>query len=126
MVPAGSSGELLAHMEASVILFVSDPDSPAPTSAEALCRLYALTPSEARLACGLMQGRTLSELAEQAHLTVNSARWVVKQILHKTDTRTQAQAVALMLHSLAVLHRSRVDASKLVTHPAGARGGRRP
>ena len=58
-----------------------------------------LTPAEAGLAQALAAGQSLHEYADAAHVTCETARWRLKQVLAKTDTHRQAELVRLLLTS---------------------------
>jgi DNA-binding CsgD family transcriptional regulator len=58
---------------------------------------FGLTPAEAGLAEALAAGRSLHEYADAAHITCETARWRLKQVLAKTDTHCQAELVRLLL-----------------------------
>jgi DNA-binding CsgD family transcriptional regulator len=99
----GLGGERFNCARAALALFIVDPTDRPNTSHTVLQHLYGLTPSEARVAAALARGDSVSDVAMQFELTLNSARWMVKQVLHKTDTRSQAQAVALIARGAAIL-----------------------
>jgi PAS domain-containing protein len=96
-------GRLLTE-QAAVALFVVD-GAEAPTDTRLLQTLYDLTPSEARFAAGLARGLTVDQLADEHRLTRHSARWLTKQVLYKTGTHTQGQAISQILRGLASLIR---------------------
>jgi DNA-binding CsgD family transcriptional regulator len=68
-----------------------------------LKQLHALTPAEARVAALLVDGEPVDQIADGLRLTNDTVRWVIKQILHKTDTHTQAQAVGRLLRGIGAL-----------------------
>jgi DNA-binding NarL/FixJ family response regulator len=88
-----------AEGQASVVLFVADPDRPPALNAEVIGRLYGLTGAESRLACALATGRDLGDAAEALHITQTSARTYLKRVFAKTNTRRQADLVRLILAS---------------------------
>jgi DNA-binding CsgD family transcriptional regulator len=61
-----------------------------------LAGLFDLTPSEARLAAALSQGRPLKDAAAGLKITVKSSRTYLERIFAKTGTRQQSQLVALL------------------------------
>ncbi|MDR7124727.1 hypothetical protein [Pseudotabrizicola sp. 4114] len=65
-------------------------------SVEALCGLFDLSPSEARLAAGLSAGRTLAEAAAEVGITVKTARTYLERVFQKTVTHQQSELVALL------------------------------
>jgi DNA-binding CsgD family transcriptional regulator len=67
--------------------------TPSPTI---LTALFDLTPSEARLAVALTQGRSLKAIVADSGITTGTARKYLEIICHKTGTHSQAQLVALL------------------------------
>lgn len=57
---------------------------------------FRLTQAESRLAAGLAQGRTLKSLAEERQVSLNTVRSQLKAVFAKTNTRRQAELVALL------------------------------
>lgn len=66
-----------------------------------LTDLYGLTPSEALLATGLVNGLTVEEVALAHGVTLNTVRTQLKSVMIKTATSRQTELVALILRSLA-------------------------
>ena len=93
-----------AHVQA--VLFVADPDLGLTSSAR-LRALYGMTPMEAYVATELAAGRSVKELADERRTSTENVRWAVRQILRKTGSRNQAQAVAKILKGLATLTSSK-------------------
>jgi DNA-binding CsgD family transcriptional regulator/PAS domain-containing protein len=91
---AGARSEL---RRASAIVMIGDPDAGLVSSERLLARLYGLTPSEARLARAVASGDSLAFHAEQCGIAVSTVRWTMKQLLHKTGVRRQADLVRLLL-----------------------------
>jgi DNA-binding CsgD family transcriptional regulator len=83
----------------AALVIVTDPEALPQPPAATLRRLFGLTPAEAGLAQALAAGRSLHEYADQAHVTCETARWRLKQVLAKTDTHRQAELVRLLLTS---------------------------
>lgn len=67
-----------------------------PKDDAALRQLYALTPSEARLAERLMAGDTPERAAEALGVTVATVRTYLASIFRKTETNRQAELVRLL------------------------------
>ena len=57
----------------------------------------ALTPAETRLAIALFKGRSVEAYAKEAGISINTARWYVKQIYLKTGVRRQAELIQMLL-----------------------------
>lgn len=79
-----------------VAVLVSDPDCRVQSTV-VLRTLYGLTDAEARLACAIASGRTPNEAASALGITVNTARWTLKQVFAKTGTRRQVELARLVL-----------------------------
>jgi len=58
--------------------------------------LFGLSPAEARLARGLLMGRTPEEHAQHANVRIATVRTQLHSIYSKTATRRQAELVALL------------------------------
>jgi DNA-binding CsgD family transcriptional regulator len=88
---------------AAVAVFVSDPERVPETNEGLLRRLYSLTPAEAELTAMLVSGLTVSEIADQLGISRSTARWHLKNIFVKTDTRHQSELLRLLLASPVML-----------------------
>ena len=69
---------------------------PALPSEEMLGALFALTRAEARLACGMLTGRSVSEYAQRAGVRMATIRTQLHSIFVKTGVTRQAELVALL------------------------------
>lgn len=83
----------------AVILYLFDPTLEHPEFLEPICQLYELSKVEARLACHLATGMTLSEAARTMRIKDPTARTYLKQIFAKTATHRQTDLVRLLLCS---------------------------
>ncbi|MBL8527929.1 MAG: helix-turn-helix transcriptional regulator [Burkholderiales bacterium] len=79
------------------LLLVADPEASAPLEPLALQTLFGLTPAEARLAVSLAEGKNLEEIAERAHVSLNTAKTQLRLAFEKTGTHRQAELVKLVL-----------------------------
>jgi DNA-binding CsgD family transcriptional regulator len=61
----------------------------------------SLTPAETRLAIALFKGQSVEAYAKEAAITINTARWYVKQIYTKTGVKRQTE----LMHMLLKFHR---------------------
>jgi DNA-binding CsgD family transcriptional regulator len=95
-VPAPHNNSALGK-DSYAIVFVSDPAAPIRSRAEIMRQLYRLTPAETRLADRLLQGIELRDVAQQLDITIETARFRLKQIFSKTSTRRQSELLRLML-----------------------------
>jgi DNA-binding CsgD family transcriptional regulator/PAS domain-containing protein len=81
---------------AVAVAFVTDP-ARTRTLPEGMMRaLYGLTPAEDRVARRLARGESLAEVARHLEVALETVRTHLKRALQKTDTRRQAELVALM------------------------------
>ncbi len=86
-----------AGREPSVSLVVAvDPGAQLCLSMEDVQLLFGLTNASARVALGLSEGRSLSEIARDNQVSVNTIRTQVKQIMDRTGARRQADLVRLV------------------------------
>ncbi|WP_157216350.1 helix-turn-helix transcriptional regulator [Flavisphingomonas formosensis] len=82
------------------LVFVKDPEAPSLHIAT-LCALFGFTPTEGAIAAELGAGRPLDAIAARQGIGIGTARWHLKNILAKTRTSRQAEAVALLARSVA-------------------------
>jgi DNA-binding CsgD family transcriptional regulator len=75
-------------------LLVSEMDT------KALAKL-SLTPAETRLAIALFKGQSVEAYAKEAAISINTARWHVRQIYAKTGVKRQTELVHMLLKSTA-------------------------
>jgi DNA-binding CsgD family transcriptional regulator len=104
-VPARASAHLFGFEPRRVgaVIVISDSESGPRPAAEALQRLFYLTPSQARLAAALAGGKRLAEYARDARVTEGTARQQLKDLFSRTGTRRQAELVRLLLTGVAQL-----------------------
>jgi DNA-binding CsgD family transcriptional regulator len=105
VTPLSVDCEPLPPGEPSTAIFVSDPEQRVETAEEMLCRLYALTPTEARLAAILMQGKSLEDAGSELEVSTNTARTHLKRIFSKTGTTHQGDLISLLLSGPALFQR---------------------
>jgi DNA-binding CsgD family transcriptional regulator len=90
----GSLG--IEAQEGSVMILMSIQDWPC-VERSTLQELFQFTPSEAKLAVLMMQGRTVSEAAAFLNLTPHSVRTYLKALFQKTGTRRQCELQYVLL-----------------------------
>jgi DNA-binding CsgD family transcriptional regulator len=81
---------------------VHDPDRTVPLPAERLCRVFGLTPAEAKLAAALAGGSTLGQYADRASIKIGTARWYLKQVLAKTGVHRQSELVRNVIATVGI------------------------
>jgi DNA-binding CsgD family transcriptional regulator len=94
------------------LLLLADPAADRPGAAAMLHGLYGFNATERRLALALIEGESLRDAAERAGVTYETARWNLKVLFQKTDTRRQTELVARLLGDLTAALHARPD------HPA--------
>ena len=60
-----------------------------------------LTPAETRLALALFKGQSVEAYAKEAGISINTARWFVKQIYAKTGVKRQSELIHMLLKTTA-------------------------
>src|SRR5690606_6916593 len=93
-----------AHDGAALVL-MRDPEARAPALA-LLVDLFGFTRTEAAVAGALAQGMALEAIARLLGIGLGTVRSHLKQVLAKTGTHRQAQLVAMIAHSVAMLDNS--------------------
>jgi DNA-binding CsgD family transcriptional regulator len=81
---------------ASTLLIVTHLDRPTAPSAELLGGLFDLTPSEARVARGVMEGGSTEEIASDLGLARETVRFYLKGVFAKVGVNRQIDLLALL------------------------------
>lgn len=81
---------------AVAIVFINDPEEKTAAPADVLQALFGLTVAEARLACTLLEGSSLSDAAELHRVGQETVRTQLKSIFQKTGTRRQGELVRVL------------------------------
>lgn len=84
-------------VQLAALVFVTDTDTRPQSRAAAMRALFALTPTETRVADLLLEGLEIREIASRLGLTVETSRFHVKRLLAKTGTNRQTELLKLML-----------------------------
>ena len=87
-VPAG---------EGNLIVFVIDPGARPSAPPEALEKLFDFTPTEARIALSLAEGRRSDEIATTHGVSSTTVAFHIRNMFQKTGTHRQADLIALIL-----------------------------
>jgi DNA-binding CsgD family transcriptional regulator len=95
------SGVCREDPSAAVLAFVHDPALIDPLPEAILRSHYRLTAAEAALAAAVAAGTALREYAERRCVSINTVRYQMKQILAKTDCRSQSDLVRLIIGGVA-------------------------
>ncbi len=78
-------------------VFASDPERERLVSPHYLQQAYGLTVTETQLAQLLLKGLSLAEISNARSTSAETTRWQVKQIMHKTQTHSQAELARLLV-----------------------------
>ena len=95
LVPVRRSANDVFSLSTAIIMLTPVVPRAVPV-AEAIQGLFDLTPTEARIARALSEGRTASEIAGDAGTQAATVRTQIKSILAKTGQRRQADLVGLL------------------------------
>lgn len=103
LVPVAAS-DVVATVPTRVLGLLRLPNgSDVAQQAEVLRDLFALAPSEARLAAMIMHGASIAEAAQVLGLTIETARNYAKRVFTKTGTHGQVDLIRTMMASVAPL-----------------------
>jgi DNA-binding CsgD family transcriptional regulator len=86
-------------------LFIRDDRPPRPVALQTLRALFGLTPAEARIACGLIGGLSMAQIAAHGGISRNTAYAYLKSAFGKLGVSQQSALVSHVLGSLASLGR---------------------
>ena len=90
---ASASAARNPRSKSRVLLVLSSPDEVPKLSADLIGPVFALSPTEARVAAALCSGLTINEYANAAGVTIGTARSQLKQVLAKTRANREADLV---------------------------------
>lgn len=99
VVPLPARSALAPGARQGALLVLTDPEAGSSTPVSLLRILFRLTAGEARLTARLLQVDSLAEAAAQNGVTLATARHVLKQVFHKTDTHSRPELVKRILQS---------------------------
>lgn len=85
---------------AAVLAIIHDPALIEPLPETVLRTRYRLTAAEASLAVAVAAGVSLREYAERRGVSIHTVRFQMKQVLAKTDCRSQADLVRLLVSGI--------------------------
>jgi DNA-binding CsgD family transcriptional regulator len=97
VAPLLSAPDRTVARDATVAIFVADPEAGRIRDPDVLGAMYSLTHSEAELVRLLAQGMSLEEVADARGVSVNTARSHLKHVFSKTGTSRQGELVRLVL-----------------------------
>lgn len=85
-----------ALSSATLLIVTLDPEICPEPPRETLQQVFALTPTEAKVANGIICGKTLAEIACDLGVKIGTVRAHLKAVFCKTQTRGQAQLTGLL------------------------------
>jgi DNA-binding CsgD family transcriptional regulator/PAS domain-containing protein len=97
VAPGSGLASLVNAPATAALVLITDPEDCPEPPVERIARLHGLTPAEARVAAALAGGRSLREYADGAGLSIHTVRTTLKRVFAKTETRSQADLVRLLL-----------------------------
>ena len=97
----GLRREFGAGFAARVAIFVGEMGDTSPFPAELFVRRYAITPAECRVMMLLVQGMTVSEIADNLGISIPTAKTHLAHLFDKTGTSRQADLIRLAMSALA-------------------------
>jgi DNA-binding CsgD family transcriptional regulator/PAS domain-containing protein len=97
--------DILAEGQNSLhtVFFILNPDQKIQIDGQALCRLFRLTASEAKVASLIANGAHLDDVAEQLDISLNTVRTHLRHIFEKTGVERQADLIHLLLRALVAI-----------------------
>ena len=87
----------LGLLDPAALVFLGMPARSLPLEERFVARRYGLTRAEAKLLQALVDGKRLTDYAEGAGITLNTAKTHLKQIFAKTGSRRQSDLIRLIL-----------------------------
>jgi DNA-binding CsgD family transcriptional regulator len=108
ILPFNQSGSS-SPTQTRIAIFITDPERRIVAPAEYLRQAYGLTRTEVQVANLLINGCDLAAIASQRHTTLETTRWQIKSLMHKTSTNSQPELVRLLM----LLSRESAEASAL-------------
>jgi DNA-binding CsgD family transcriptional regulator len=97
VAPLKAENDLFRFHRPAAIVFISGTERPSRLAAADIEQVFGLTPAEARVLCGLLEGLSLNEYADKARVSVATVRTQLKQIFAKTGTTSQSALMRLVL-----------------------------
>jgi len=81
----------------AAVLFINAPERIPVPMVEQIAGQLQLTPAEARLAAALVDGKSIKEFAEEAKVSLNTARTHLKRVFHKAGVSRQGELIHMLL-----------------------------
>jgi DNA-binding CsgD family transcriptional regulator len=103
VTPVRTNTTVFPGMNAAAAMFVYNPEATETSNQDMLRQLYGLSAAEAKTAALLLAGKSVTEIANELHVTRETPRMHVKRIFEKTGTRRQSELIRLLLRNPAHL-----------------------
>jgi len=120
-----SPGRHCESRRPAAMVIVFDPEAEPSATLERCYELFGFTRAEAEVALGVMQGRSIEQIAAAMGNSVATVRNLLKRVFQKAGVNRQNELTRLMLHSALVVDPVPASAppgpSTLDRRPAGAR-----
>ncbi|MBA4501830.1 response regulator [Marinobacterium marinum] len=81
----------------AAVVLLSDPDNRVHVPPQVVAKLFNFTPTEARIALALADGRRTEEIAVDLSISATTVAFHLRNLFQKTDTNRQADLIALIL-----------------------------
>ena len=85
------------------LIVITDPDSGCFAPKQRLMETYRLTAAEASMVMGLLKGDDLKQIADEKHISYETARTHLRRVLIKTGTHRQSDLVRLLIREVGIL-----------------------
>lgn len=96
-IPLNKNSMHLIDNAPCLAIFLTDPERKRFISPVYLQQAYKLTLTETQLAQLILQGLTIADISAMRRTSLETIRWQLKQIMHKTQTHSQAELTRLLL-----------------------------
>lgn len=80
-----------------IAVFVDNPGRARLVSQDYLQQAFAFTRTETQIAQLLLNGMSLAQIAASRHTSLETVRWQIKSLLQKTNTKSQAEIIRLLM-----------------------------
>ena len=96
-IPLHKNSLLPQDNEPCLAIFLTDPQRKRTISPTYLQQAYAFTTTEAQLAQLLLAGLSIADISALRRTSLETIRWQLKQMMHKTQTHSQTELTRLLL-----------------------------
>lgn len=98
--PGTSADRARIALRPTALVHIIDPSQPNLSALETLMQLYALTPTEARVALSLSNGQTIDEIARSTGASRNTIRSHINALFAKIGVNRQTALIRKILRSI--------------------------